>query len=61
MPMESGIFCIEKGTSNVFKGILTKNDVLDAVTNQEPYYRGEVHRMIGGSFLSNLKAMLDGW
>jgi hypothetical protein len=59
MPMNCGVFVNEKGTSSTFTALLTKQDVLDA-NNQEAYSHGEVHRMVGGSFLDNLRGSL-GW
>ena len=59
MPMNCGVFVNEKGTSSTFTALLTKQDVLDA-NNQEAYSHGEIHRMVGGSFLDNLRGSL-GW
>jgi hypothetical protein len=52
--MNSGLFVCERGQSSVFTGILTKQDVLDA-SQMRPYTRGDVRRMVGGSFLDTLK------
>jgi len=54
--MNSGVFVCERGTSSTYTGILTKQDVLDA-SSQEPYYRSDVQRMVGGSFLDKLKSV----
>ena len=59
MPMNCGVFVNEKGTSSTFLSLLTKQDVLDSL-NQEPYSHSEVHRMVGGSFLDNIRSSL-GW
>ena len=59
IPMNSGIFVNERGTSSVYTALLTKADVLDA-SEQEHYSHGTVKRMIGGSFLNNLKSAM-GW
>ena len=59
MPMTCGVFVNEKGTSSTFISLLTKQDVLDSL-NQEAYSHSEVHRMVGGSFLDNIRSSL-GW
>ena len=59
MPMNTGVFVNEKGTSSTFIALLTKEDVIQA-SSQEPYTNFEVRRMVGGSFLSGLKSSL-GW
>jgi hypothetical protein len=56
--MNSGIYAIERGVANLYTGLLTKADVLDASEKQEPYTRGTVKRMIGGGFLDTLKSSL---
>jgi hypothetical protein len=59
IPMNCGVFVNERGTSSTYTALLTKQDVLDA--NSQPAYSvSEVHRMVGGSFLNNLKSSL-GW
>jgi len=55
--VNSGIFCCERGTSSVYTGILTKQDVLDC-SAQEPHYRQDVKRMVGGGFLDSLKSVV---
>jgi hypothetical protein len=56
--MNSGIFCLERGTSSTYTGILTKQDVLDC-SAQEPYYKMDVKRMVGGnSFMDSLKSVI---
>ena len=59
MPMNCGVFVNEKGTSSTFISLLTKQDVLDSL-NQEAYSQSDVHRMVGGSFLDNIRSSL-GW
>ena len=59
IPMNTGVFVNEKGTSSTFIALLTKEDVIQA-SSQEPYTNFEVRRMVGGSFLSGLKSSL-GW
>lgn len=50
----SGVWVNERGTSQVYTGLLTKSDVLEATT-QEAMSMKEVDRMVGGGFLDNLK------
>ena len=57
IPMNTGVFVNEKGTSSTFIALLTKEDVIQA-SSQEPYTNHEVKRMVGGSFLSGLKSSL---
>ena len=59
MAMNSGAFVNERGTSSTFLGLLTKQDVLDAL-QQQPYSSNEVRRMVGGGFLDNIRSGL-GW
>jgi hypothetical protein len=59
MVMNSGVFVNERGTSSTFLGLLTKQDVLDAL-QQQPYNSNEVRRMVGGGFLDNIRSGL-GW
>jgi uncharacterized membrane protein YgcG len=56
IPINSGIFVSERGTSSTYTGILTKADVLSA-SAQEPYYQTSVKRLVGGSFLDSLKSV----
>ena len=55
IPMNSGIFVNERGTSSVYTALLTKADVLDA-SDQEHHSHGTIKRLIGGSFHSGLKS-----
>ena len=59
MPMNTGVFVNERGTSSTFLSLLTKQDVLDAL-QQQPYSNSEIRRMVGGGFLDSLKSAL-GW
>ncbi|MFM7981301.1 MAG: hypothetical protein ACKPKO_18495 [Candidatus Fonsibacter sp.] len=59
MVMNSGVFVNERGTSSTFIGLLTKQDVLDAL-QQQPYNNNAVRRMVGGGFLDNIRSGL-GW
>ncbi|MFM7977714.1 MAG: hypothetical protein ACKPKO_00220, partial [Candidatus Fonsibacter sp.] len=47
------------GTSSTFIGLLTKQDVLDAL-QQQPYNSNEVRRMVGDGLLENTRSGL-GW
>ena len=55
MLMNSGVFVNERGSSSLFTGILTKSDVL-ASSEQVPYSKQELKRMIGGGFFDTLKS-----
>jgi hypothetical protein len=59
MPMNSGVFVNERGTSSTFISLLTKQDVLDSL-QQQPYSNSEVRRLVGGGFLDNMRSAL-GW
>jgi hypothetical protein len=59
IPMNSGVFVNERGTSSTFLSLLTKQDVLDAL-QQQPYSNYEIRRMVGGGFLDSIKSAL-GW
>ena len=54
--MQSGMFVCERGTSSIYTGILTKQDVLDT-SRQDAYSKSEVARMVGGGLLDNLKSV----
>ena len=55
IPINSGCFVNERGTSSTFISLLTKQDVLSSL-EQQPYSTFEVKRMVGGSsFMSNLR------
>ena len=53
--LNSGVFVNERGTSSTYTGILTKADVLEA-SDQVPFTRADVKRMVGGGFLDVLKS-----
>jgi hypothetical protein len=59
IPMNSGILVSERGSCAVYTGLLTREDVLNTVTEQEPYTRGSIKRMVGGGFLDSLKSGLQ--
>jgi hypothetical protein len=59
MTLNSGVFVNERGTSSTFLSLLTKQDVLDAL-QQQPYSNFEVHRMVGGGLLDNIRSAM-GW
>ena len=49
----------ERGTSSIYKRLLTKADVLNASTEQGNSH-GTIKRMVGGFLLSNLRSAM-GW
>lgn len=51
--LNSGLFVCEKGQSAIYTGILTKDDVLSAAT-QQPHSSGDVERLVGGGLLDKL-------
>jgi hypothetical protein len=53
--MNSGVFVCDRGTSSVYEGLLSKQDVLDA-SQQAPYTRNDIQRLIGGSIHDRLKS-----
>lgn len=57
IPVNSGLFVTEKGVSQTYTGILTKQDVLDA-SRQEPVSENEARRLIGGGWFARLKSAL---
>jgi hypothetical protein len=50
----SGILVNERGATSVYLGLLTKQDVL-TTSEQEPYKRADVKRLIGGGWFDDLK------
>jgi hypothetical protein len=46
IPLNSGIYAIERGVANLYTGLLTKADVLAASEGQEAYTRGTIKRMV---------------
>lgn len=55
IPVNSGVFVCDRGTSSQYIGILTKQDVIDAST-KESYYRSDVDRLVGSGMMDNLKS-----
>jgi len=53
--MNSGVFVCERGTSATYTGILTKQDVLEA-SSQEYYTHDDVKRIVGGGFWDSIKS-----
>lgn len=53
--LNSGLFVCEAGTSSIYTGILTRQDVLDA-SNQEAYSKSDANRMVGGGLLDNISS-----
>jgi hypothetical protein len=51
--LNSGLFVCEKGQSATYTGILTKDDVLSA-SSQQPHSNSDVERMVGGGLLDSL-------
>lgn len=51
--LNSGLFVCEKGQSATYTGILTKDDVLSA-SSQQPHSTGDVERLVGGGLLDKL-------
>ena len=54
--MNSGVFVSERGQSQVYTGLLSKADVLEA-SKQEPYKRSDVKRLVGSGFLDSLRSV----
>ena len=56
IPMNSGVFVNERGTSSTFLSLLTKQDVLDSLS-QTAYTNFEIHRLVGGaSFMDRVRS-----
>jgi hypothetical protein len=56
IPMNSGVFVNERGTSSTFLSLLTKQDVLDSLS-QTAYTNFEIHRRVGGaSFMDRVRS-----
>ena len=55
--MNSGVFVCDLGTSSIYEGLLSKQDVLDA-SQQSPYSRHDVERLIGGSIHDKIKSTI---
>ena len=52
IPINSGVFVDERGTSSTFLLLLTNQDVVSSL-GQPGYTRNEIGRMIGGSSFTN--------
>ena len=59
IPLNSGVFVNERGTSSTCLTLLTKQDVLGSL-QQQPYAKYEVRTMVGGGFLNNIRSAM-GW
>ena len=59
IPLNSGVFVNERGTSSTFLSLLTNQDVLDSL-QQQPYANYEVRRTVGGGFLDDMRSAM-GW
>ena len=59
IPLKSGVFVNERGTSPTLLSLLTTQDGLDSL-QQQPYSNFEVRRMVGGGFLDSMKSAM-GW
>jgi hypothetical protein len=54
----SGVFVSQSGSSSIFTGVLSKQMVLDTVSNQEAFDSGDYNRLVGGLQMSSaLKAV----
>lgn len=53
-----GVFISERGSSQVFTGVLSKSDVIDTL-GQEAVSESDVNRMVGGSFTKNLRTVVS--
>ena len=59
IPLNTGVFVNERGTSSTFLSLLTKQDVLDSLT-QTPYTNFEIHRLVGGSsFMDRVRSGMN--
>lgn len=58
VPMNVGAFVTSKGVSNVYTGLLTKQDVLDANAG-EAVSENEVKRFVGGAFTEKAMGLLN--
>ena len=55
--MLSGVYVCDRGTSSVYEGLISKQDVLDA-SQQAPYTRHDIGRLIGGSMHDKIKSTI---
>lgn len=56
--MNSGVFTIERGTSQTYTAILSRADVL-SVSSQPSYSKSSVARLVGGSWEDSFKSLCD--
>ena len=55
--LNSGLFVSDRGSSSIYTGILNREDVL-STSEQTPYTKADVDRLIGSGFHSHLKSNL---
>jgi hypothetical protein len=55
--MTSGVLVLERGSCAVYSSLLSGSDVLEAA-DQEPIYKPDVDRFIGGSIFDNIRSAL---
>ena len=55
--MDSGVFCCSSGSSNVYTGLLSREDVLNCSLTQ-PYTRHDAERLIGGSISDKISSAI---
>jgi hypothetical protein len=53
--MDSGSFVCSSGTSNVYTGLLSREDVLNT-SLQQPYTRHDISRLVGGSLYDKMSS-----
>jgi hypothetical protein len=51
----SGVMVMNRGTTSTYLGLLTKSDVL-ATSEQEPYKRSDVKRLVGNGWFDSIKS-----
>lgn len=57
--INSGFFETQAGSSRIIKGVLTESDVIDAPIAQDIVTRGQLNRMVGGSFWGKLSSAVN--
>ena len=57
IPMSSGILVTSAGVSQVYTGLLNRQDILDA-SQQDAHFVSDAHRMIGSGFWDSAKSLL---
>ena len=55
--MDSGAFVCSSGTSNVYTGLLSREDVLNT-SLQQPYTRHDASRLVGGSLSDKISSAI---